>query len=105
MPSFQQFSGNKQIKGFVYLLANLDMTKCKPIYPETNLGLEINQFSKVVRIIIFSSYQSHNNKPTYELEKFDPFDIKLSHLRKKNSEKFEVKLIYSCKAICCIAFT
>lgn len=104
MPSFQEFSGNKQIKGFVYLLANLDVTKCKPIYPETNLGLEINQFSKVIRTIIFSSNQSHNNKPIYELEKLDPFDIKLSHLRKKNSKEFEVKLIYSCKAICWVDF-
>lgn len=89
---------------FVCLLANLDMTRYKPIYPETNLGLEINQLSKVRRTIIFSSNQSHNNKPIYELEQFDPFDIKLSHLSKKNSEEFEVKLIYSCKAICCVAF-
>lgn len=89
---------------FVCVLANLDTTRYKPIYPETNLGLEINQFSKVTRTRIFSSNQSHNNKPIYELEQFDPFDTKLSHLRKKNSEEFEVKLIHICKAVCCAAF-
>lgn len=48
------------------------MTRYKAIYPEINLELEINQFSKVTRTRIFSSNQSQNNKPIYELEQLDP---------------------------------
>jgi len=40
------------------------MIRYKPIYPETSLGLETNQFSKLTRTRTFSSNQSHNNKPT-----------------------------------------
>ena len=86
----------------ICLLANVDLIRYKPIYPQTSLQLEINQFSRVTRI--FSSNQSCNNKSIYELEQFDPFGTKLSHLKKKNSEEFEVKLIYICKAFCCGAF-
>lgn len=89
---------------FVCLLASLDTTRYKPIYPETNLGLEINQFSNVTRTRIFSSNQSHNNKLIYELEQLDPFSIKLFYLRKKNPEEFEVELIHNCTAVCHAAF-
>lgn len=88
----------------ICLLANLDLIRYKPIYPQTSLGLEINQFSRVTRTRLFSSNQSCNNKPIYELEQFNSFGTKLSHLKIKNSEEFEVKLIYICKAFCCGAF-
>lgn len=43
------FGGIVQVVELVYLLTNLDFIGHKPIYPQTNLRLEIEQFSKMTR--------------------------------------------------------
>lgn len=55
----------------IWLVANLEGNRYKPIYPKTNLGLQINQFNKMTRTRILSSNQSCNDKPIYELGQFD----------------------------------
>lgn len=70
MPGFQDFSGNKWMIKFICLLANLECSTYKPIYPKTSLGLQTNQFSKMTRTRILSSNQSHNDKSIYDLEQF-----------------------------------
>lgn len=47
MSCFQDFSGIVQVMEFVCLLVNFHLIRT--IYPQTNLGLETYQFSKVTR--------------------------------------------------------
>lgn len=56
---------------FICLLANLECSRYKPIYPKANPGLQTNQFNEMTKARILSSNQSHNDKPIYELGQFN----------------------------------